>query len=140
MVESAAMIQPVIEAAGTLIVNGDTAELHVAECRERAEREVASLRERCARAGTRLKLLAGNHDPNLVNERHLQFYGRKVFITHGDAIEESVAPWSNAARRMRKQHRALLSVPSARRIQVELVDLLLNQMNTRMPKYHTFPI
>lgn len=109
MVESAAMIQPIIEAAGTLIVNGDTAELHVTECRERAERELADLRERCARAGTRLKLLAGNHDPNLVDDRHLQFDEGRVFITHGDAIEESVAPWSGAAKRMRKQHRAFMA-------------------------------
>ncbi|MCH2162568.1 MAG: metallophosphoesterase [Phycisphaerales bacterium] len=108
MLEAASMIQPLIDQAGTLIINGDTAELHVAQFRDQARRELDELRKRCDASNTRLHLLAGNHDPDLVPDRYLQLSAQRIFITHGDVIDEAVAPWSDAARRMRRQHRAFL--------------------------------
>ena len=108
MVETAASIQPLIDRAGTLISNGDTAELHVPEFQAKAQCELEELRSRCRDTNTHLRLLAGNHDPDLVTRRHLQLADNRVFITHGDVIDEAVAPWSDAAERMRRQHRAFL--------------------------------
>ena len=104
MVLDAKELTPLVEEAGTLIVNGDTAELHVTRYRDRAVAEFAHLREICAANDTRLLLLAGNHDPTLVQERYIIHEQQGVFITHGDVVSDAVAPWSEAADRMRKRH------------------------------------
>lgn len=105
MVLRAAEILPLVQQAGTLIINGDAAELHVREYRDQAVEELARLRELCDQNETRLILLAGNHDPEVVPERYIIHEEQGVFITHGDVVEESVAPWSDAAKRMRNRHR-----------------------------------
>ena len=105
MILDASELQPLVEEASTLIINGDTAELHVTCYRQRALEELDRLRQMCLRSDTRLLLLAGNHDPTLVHERYLIHEEQGIFITHGDVICESVAPWSEAARRMRQRHR-----------------------------------
>jgi predicted phosphodiesterase len=105
MVLRAAEILPLIQQAGTLIINGDAAELHVREYRDQAVEELARLRELCDQNETRLILLAGNHDPEVTPERYIIHEKKGVFITHGDVVEDSVAPWSDAAERMRQRHR-----------------------------------
>ena len=102
-------LEPLIQEAGTLIVNGDTAELHVSCYRQRAIDELANLRALCEGHGTQLILLAGNHDPTLVESRYIINRDQGVFITHGDVIDEAVAPWSNAAQRMRSRHREFMA-------------------------------
>ncbi len=98
MVATADELAPLIESVEILVVNGDTAELHIDEWAAAARRELEALRDRCRRAGTRLVLLSGNHDPSLSPHRHLMLAGDSVFVTHGDAVDPAVAPWSDSAR------------------------------------------
>lgn len=105
MVATADELAPLIEAVDILVINGDTAELHIDEWAATARRELDALRERCRRAGTRLVLLAGNHDPGLTPHRHLMLAGESVFVTHGDAIDPAVAPWSDSAGIIRDRRR-----------------------------------
>ncbi|MAB72991.1 MAG: hypothetical protein CMJ54_10855 [Planctomycetaceae bacterium] len=105
MVATADELAPLIEAVEILVVNGDTAELHIEEWAATARRELDALRDRCRRSGTRLVLLSGNHDPSLSPHRHLMLAGDSVFVTHGDAVDPAVAPWSDSARLIRDRRR-----------------------------------
>lgn len=105
MVGEARELQPLIESSATVIVNGDAAELHLPDCADRAAAELAELRSRCESSGTRLVLLAGNHDPDLVPWRLLELAEGRVLITHGDGVDEALAPWSEAASIIRERFR-----------------------------------
>jgi UDP-2,3-diacylglucosamine pyrophosphatase LpxH len=105
MVETAEEVAPLVDAASVLIINGDCAELHIDRWADTAARELEALRERCRRAGTRLVLLSGNHDPQLSPDRHLMLADDSVFVTHGDAIDPALAPWSDSAAIIRHRRR-----------------------------------
>ncbi len=112
MVETADELDELVDAASTLVINGDVAELHVEEWSVAAARELERLRERCRRSDTRLVLLAGNHDPELTPRRHLVLANDQLLVTHGDAVHESLAPWSDAASIIRARHREVLAAMS----------------------------
>ena len=109
MVREARTLQPLLESASTLIVNGDAAELHLPECAGRAADELDDLRARCEAADTGLVLLAGNHDPDLVPWRMLELAEGRLMITHGDGVDEALAPWSEAAAIIRARFREVRS-------------------------------
>ena len=108
MTERVEEIAPLIDAASTLVINGDVAELHVRTWAEDAARELERLRERCRRSGTHLVVIAGNHDPEITKRRHLTLAGGTLLVTHGDVIHESLAPWSDAAGIIRTRHREVI--------------------------------
>jgi len=97
---SAASFAELAEQCDRLIVNGDCAELHHERYRENAAIELARLREVCLVRGTKLELLAGNHDP-YIGPRVLTLASNRILVTHGDALHPALAPWSRAARVMR---------------------------------------
>lgn len=120
MVLAASELQPLIDAASTLIINGDAAELHVASFAQRARAELNAFIERCHASGTTLLRLAGNHDPQDINERYIVDRANGILITHGDVIDDAVAPWSDAAHVMRRRHREFLqSLPSEQRSSID---------------------
>lgn len=91
-----------------VIVNGDVAELHHAQFREHAEFELERFRDCCDKAGAKLELIAGNHDPFVASSRSLTLAGGAVYLTHGDALHPSVAPWSPFAETMRQAYETAL--------------------------------
>lgn len=115
MAERAADLAALVEDASVLIVNGDVAELHVDAWADSAARELDRLRSICRASDTRLVLLAGNHDPELTDLRHLILAGGDLLITHGDAVHEALAPWSDAATIIRDRHREVLAAAPAER-------------------------
>jgi predicted phosphodiesterase len=90
-------LAPLIAETDELVVNGDLAEMHHPRLRDDAARAVDALRTLAHRSGTRLTLLAGNHDPLISPRRALSLDGGRLLITHGDAVHPSLAPWSPAA-------------------------------------------
>lgn len=120
MVATADELDELVERVSTLVINGDVAELHVAEWTDAAARELDRLRARCGRSDTRLVVLAGNHDPELTPRRHLVLAEGRLLVTHGDAVHESLAPWSDAAGIIRARHREVLAaIPEDRRDSLE---------------------
>ena len=116
MVATASQLDGLIDGASTLVVNGDTAELQLPGTSETARLELDRLQARCRTSGTRLILLAGNHDPEIVNRRHLTLADGEILITHGDAVHEALAPWSDAAKIIARRHREVIeSKPAAQR-------------------------
>ena len=122
MVATADELDELVESASTLVINGDVAELHVERWTAAAARELDRLRDRCRRTDTRLVLLAGNHDPELTPRRHLILADGRMLITHGDAVHESLAPWSDAAEIIRARHRAVLAgIPASERHSLDAI-------------------
>ena len=113
MVATASQLDAVIDGASTLVLNGDTAELQLDGTSAAACLELDRLRDRCRSSGTRLILLAGNHDPEIVPRRHLMLAEGEVLITHGDAVHEALAPWSDASRIIAQRHREVMDSKSA---------------------------
>jgi predicted phosphodiesterase len=98
-----------------VIVNGDVAELHHAQFREHAEYELARLRELCEQGGSRLELIAGNHDPFVSATRSMSLADGAVYLTHGDAMHPAIAPWSPYAAAMRQAFETALASSAAGR-------------------------
>ena len=115
MAERGSELASLVENASVLVVNGDVAELHVEKWATQAARELDRLRSLCRASATRLVLLAGNHDPELTDLRHLVLAGGELLITHGDAVHEALAPWSDAAEIIRDRHREVLAAAPAER-------------------------
>jgi UDP-2,3-diacylglucosamine pyrophosphatase LpxH len=90
-------LAPLMAETDELVVNGDVAEMHHPRLRDDAARAVDALRTLAHRSGTRLTLLAGNHDPLISPRRALALDAGRLLITHGDAVHPSLAPWSPAA-------------------------------------------
>jgi len=91
---TARAFEALIAGASELIVNGDVAELHLPGATSAARAELDSLRETCARLGTRLRCIEGNHDLGVSKERQALLSNGRVLVTHGDAFDPCVAPWS----------------------------------------------
>lgn len=94
--------EPIIASCDRLIVNGDAAELHHVRYQSAAERELDTLRDLCATRGVRLDLIAGNHDPFVSDNRAMHLADGAVYITHGDAMHDAIAPWSPCAASMQR--------------------------------------
>lgn len=115
-VHSVEELDGLIAPGATIVLNGDTAELHDPEYQSRAEDEYGRLQEIAAMRGAMLRIIAGNHDPFLSRERLLELAEGSVVVTHGDAFHPSIAPWSESAKVMREAwDRSMSAQPEARR-------------------------
>lgn len=111
-----AALEPIVSQASVFVVNGDVAELHLPGSDERARAELEHLRQMCLRAGTALRCLEGNHDLGVSQERHALLAEGRVLVTHGDAFDPCVAPWSPWAGDARAAvERVLATFPEAER-------------------------
>jgi predicted phosphodiesterase len=121
-VRRAAELDALLEPGTTLVLNGDTAELHHASYQIAAEEEWARLQEIAADRSIRLVPLSGNHDPMLSRERMLLFGDGRVLVTHGDAFHPAVAPWSESAKAMRAAwERTMHATPESERSSADAV-------------------
>jgi UDP-2,3-diacylglucosamine pyrophosphatase LpxH len=115
-VRSADMLRPLWQGAQELIVNGDVAEIHDAQHRGAAAREVLRLQQLCEADGVNLCLLSGNHDPLITDRRYLRLLNRTVFCVHGDILHPAISPWTPYAKRLAALHAdALASLDPAQR-------------------------
>lgn len=104
--------EPIVGECERVVVNGDAAELHHARYQRDAERELDFFRDLCTSRGIRLDLIAGNHDPFVSDIRALTLADGAIYVTHGDALHPSIAPWSPYAQSMRQAFdRALAAMP-----------------------------
>lgn len=99
---SAAALTSLIEPFDRVIVNGDSAELHHVRFQRDAEFELDRFQTICSSRGVRIDFIAGNHDPFVSDVRFLTLADGAIYITHGDAMHPSIAPWSPFSRSMRE--------------------------------------
>ena len=107
-----ALLRPLWRRGDHLIINGDLAEIHDPRYQDHACPMVLLLQDLCQADGVTLTLLAGNHDPGITPRRHLFLSGGQVLVTHGDAVNPSIAPWCVTAPLMREAYDdALATLP-----------------------------
>jgi predicted phosphodiesterase len=99
-----AQLSPILKEAGTVIFNGDTAEMRTSTDRPIGRRLAAELARVCHSIGCRSIFINGNHDPVISRIDHLDLMGGRALVTHGDILFLGVAPWSKKALAYRKIH------------------------------------
>lgn len=102
-----AQLMPLMGPARTAIFNGDTFEQLNIKRRRGAERLMRRLIELCVDRGIRPFVLSGNHDTLASSAHYLDLFDGRVFLTHGDTLHESVAPWSREAPAVLAERRRL---------------------------------
>lgn len=104
VVRSPGALAPLWRGATSLVINGDVAEVHDPRYRAKAAQQVLALHDLCEKDGVNLTLLSGNHDPYISDTRHLTLADGAVFVTHGDALHPSIAPWCPTAAKVRHSY------------------------------------
>lgn len=83
-----------------VVLNGDVYEAHHPSLKNRGAEAWHTLKERLTAAGCELIPIAGNHDAKAFDQRDLFLEEGLVWVTHGDVLDERIAPWSLSAKRM----------------------------------------
>jgi UDP-2,3-diacylglucosamine pyrophosphatase LpxH len=109
-------LDPVLDMADELWLNGDTVETRHPRYRDRGERLWSELQRTCERRGLPIRRLTGNHDHDEGLPTHLELAAGRILVTHGHAFLPSIAPWSVWAREAERRHQACLaSLPPSER-------------------------
>ncbi|HWA84774.1 MAG TPA: metallophosphoesterase [Opitutus sp.] len=92
-----AALAPLIDGADRIILNGDT--LDTRPSRDPAATAVlrAEVADFFGRLAAPVTFIPGNHDPDISSQHRLEFADGLVFVTHGDALFESLVPWGRDA-------------------------------------------
>jgi predicted phosphodiesterase len=85
-------LRPLLEGAATVVFNGDSCEQAYSKWRGPAEQMLDELRGLCLEMGIQPVFLTGNHDPDISDVGWIDLGG--VFVSHGDMVFRSAAPWS----------------------------------------------
>jgi predicted phosphodiesterase len=109
LIEHPEQLVPLLHGAGSVIFNGDTAEMRNAEDRLVGRKLAADLARICHQVGTKAFFVNGNHDPTVSNTNHLDLESGAILVTHGDVLFLDLAPWSRDAKHYRLKHRQILA-------------------------------
>jgi predicted phosphodiesterase len=93
-VKSVEQLRPLWQGFDSLILNGDTSELHSASHAEASKQAAADVKVATKRDGVKITFICGNHDPTISDIEHIWFHNTKTLVFHGHAPIEGVAPWS----------------------------------------------
>ena len=95
-------IRPLLDGAGTVIFNGDTAEVRSKSFKRRADEEQAKLSTMLNESGVSQAIyVTGNHDPRISDTHYVDLCQGKMLVTHGDFLFRYVSPWSKKLRHCR---------------------------------------
>ena len=109
LLTGAEQLRPLLDGIGTLICNGDTAELRLEARLPEARVQFEKLRSLCEEAGVQTVFINGNHDPAISEINHLDLMDGAVLVTHGDILFTDLAPWCEEHREIGKVHRKMLA-------------------------------
>lgn len=101
-------LAPMLHGPGSVIFNGDTAEMRNPQDRPVGRKLAADLARVCHQAGRKAFFVNGNHDPSVSSTNHLDLAQGAILVTHGDILFLGVAPWSRDARHYLNKHRQIL--------------------------------
>jgi predicted phosphodiesterase len=106
--EAPEQLAPIFRGAGTVIFNGDTAELLSLRHRDRGQRLLEELAQVCLAEGANPVFITGNHDPVVSSAHHWDLSDGALLVTHGDILFHDVAPWSREAQIIGPAHTRVL--------------------------------
>jgi predicted phosphodiesterase len=87
-----AMLRPLWQDFDQLLLNGDTAELHVPRMCAQATGDLEAIQQFCEADGVGLSVIAGNHDPFISPLQRCALIDGRVLVTHGQSIHRREAP------------------------------------------------
>ena len=93
-VRSVDQLRPLWQGFDSLILNGDTSEIHSSASRERSRDYIEKIRSDSSADNVQLTFVCGNHDPTISETEHLWFHDEKTLVFHGHAPIRGLAPWS----------------------------------------------
>jgi UDP-2,3-diacylglucosamine pyrophosphatase LpxH len=108
LIRSPEQVAALIPENGTVIFNGDTVEMRSRLDRDRGRENRDRLGALAAGKGTKAIFLTGNHDPYVSETHHLELWGGRVLVTHGDILFHAVSPWSHESVHIAEEHDRLL--------------------------------
>ncbi len=106
---SLAQLDPLMEGASALILNGDTLDTRSSKHPHRVAEARREVRDYFASAPVPVTFLTGNHDPDISPEHAVELAEGRVLVTHGDVLFESIVPWSRDAKVIRAKIVAALA-------------------------------
>src|SRR5260370_12944576 len=107
LIEHPEQLAHLLHGPGSVIFNGDTAEMRNSEDRLVGRKLAADLARICHQAGRKAFFVNGNHDPTVSNTNHLDLERGAILVTHGDILFLDLAPWSRHAKHYRLNHRQI---------------------------------
>ncbi|MED5323103.1 MAG: hypothetical protein VYA02_07555 [Planctomycetota bacterium] len=103
-----------------VVLNGDVYEAHHPALKERGAEAWRTLKDKLMAAGCEFIPIAGNHDAKAFDRRDLFLEEGLVWVTHGDVLDERIAPWSLSSKRMAQAwEKAASQMPIHRRVSRE---------------------
>lgn len=90
-------LRGLISGIDTIIFNGDTFEQKFEDSpahRKHPLPPISQLKDKVAEWGSKAFFITGNHDPKISNAHYCELNQKDIIVTHGDAIFDSIAPWS----------------------------------------------
>jgi len=108
LIKNPEQLASIMKGAGSVVFNGDTAEMRTHEDRVVGRKLAADLARVCHQVGRRAFFVNGNHDPTVSNTNHLDLSSGSVLATHGDILYLGVAPWGRDAHHYLRKHRQIL--------------------------------
>ncbi len=106
--------------AGTVVFNGDTLNLGLANRKEMCRQAIECIGQICQADGVRAVVLAGNADSILDGPRHLLLKGGRLLVLHGDVLFDSISPWRRSAKKLRAaRDESLRKMPPRMRASIE---------------------
>lgn len=86
-------IAPLLDEPEQLILNGDSIDTRFVDTQPASAAGRDRFLEFIAPYRERMRLITGNHDPDISPHHHLEIDGGRVLVTHGDVLFPGVAPW-----------------------------------------------
>lgn len=116
------LLFPVLEAAGSVVINGDSYEALNVRRREAATLKNRRLLDFLRNRRTPCIQITGNHDPEVSDFHHLDLLDGRIFVTHGDALHPDVAPWSREAKALRTERLRIETAEPERALDRQTLD------------------
>ncbi len=133
-VKSLAMLRPLLDGAGRVIVNGDALDSQVVTHGDALIREVKTF---FAAHTPEALFIAGNHDPDISTVNELLLASGQIWLTHGDVFFEYLAPWSpNLPEYRRRIHALRDNLPAAERNRLDTRYRILRAVSVGLPPEH----
>jgi predicted phosphodiesterase len=132
-----AQIRPLLEGAGSVLLNGDTLDTRPGPDPEGTARCLAEVRAFFEAEGLPARFITGNHDPNLPAEHWADLAGGRVFVAHGDILFPDIVPWGQDSPMILKLMREELAVVP----DVDMMDLdarfgIIRRVAAAVPQRH----
>jgi predicted phosphodiesterase len=102
-VRSLEQLRPLLDGVSSFVLNGDTVDTRPDANPGRTAQNRRQVLDFFGSAGTEVRFMTGNHDPDLSSLHELQLAGGRVLVTHGDILFDNIVPWSRDANMMHQK-------------------------------------